>query len=285
MNRFLLIITLVVLNHFSGFSQERINDYKYVIIPIQYEFQKSEDQYQLNSLTKFLFNKYGFTAYMENENLPNDYLSNRCLGLIADVKKVKGGFLNTKIQIDLLDCKDQVIASSVIGKSKEKVYEKAYNIAIREAFKTFQYFDYKYMPNPSLSQAGSESSSTQEKEIERLKKEVQDLKENSKSNTETLSEETNASAEEPVTESSKTISVNDTEHNSQKDMLYAQPIEGGFQVVDTEPKTVMVLLRSGLDGHFIVKGKDAVVYKKGSSWILAEHNGKTLITKEIQLKF
>ena len=61
---FVLIFLCIVPN---TFSQTNLNDYKYVIVPNSFDFLKYEDQYQLNSLTKFLFNKNGFTAIMEDE--------------------------------------------------------------------------------------------------------------------------------------------------------------------------------------------------------------------------
>ena len=53
-------------------------------------------------------------------------------------------------------------------------------------------------------------------------------------------------------------------------MLYAQPIEGGFQIVDTEPKKVMILLNTDLPDTYIVKGKDAIVHKKDGNLDLCE---------------
>ena len=34
-------------------AQTSINDYKYVVVPKSYEFSQEQDQYQLNSLSKF----------------------------------------------------------------------------------------------------------------------------------------------------------------------------------------------------------------------------------------
>ncbi len=56
----------------GAFSQSNLNNYKYVIVPKKYDFLKEKDQYQLNSLTEFLFNKYGFQAFMEGANYPED---------------------------------------------------------------------------------------------------------------------------------------------------------------------------------------------------------------------
>lgn len=286
MKRYLVVILLASLCQFNSFSQEKINNYKYIIIPMKYEFQKSDDQYQINSLTKFLFNKYGYTALLENEDFPKDLATNRCLGLEAMVKKVKGGFLQTKIQIDLIDCKNQVVASSIIGKTKEKAYEKAYNFAIRDAFKTYQNFNYEYAPNPVTTTVTIAEPTSQEKEIERLKKEVENLKEKTITTPISPTTDTQKVIENTSTSETKVISPKAVkDHTNQKDVLYAQPIDGGFQVVDTEPKAVMILLHSGIEGHFIVKGKDAVVYKKGSTWYFAENDGTTLKTKELHLKF
>lgn len=283
MNKYLVVILLIGLSQFNSFSQEQINNYKYIIVPMQYEFQNSDDEYQINSLLKFLFNKYGYNALLESEDFPNDLAINHCLGLKANVSEVKGGFLVTKVQIDLVDCQNQVIVSSVIGKTKEKAYKTAYNLAIREAFTTFQNFSYKYSPNrENITLAVSESTS-QEMEIERLKKEVESLKEKTE---DAAIKESETSAHSEATIATKTASAYALEDNkSDKNVLYAQAIDGGFQIVDDEPKTVMILLHSGLEGNFIVKGKDAMVYKKGTTWIYTEHDGKTLKTKEIHLKF
>ena len=140
MTRLLLCIICFATFQFNAFSQKEINNYKYIIIPSQFEYQNYEDQYQLNSLTKFLFNKYGYEAYLNTDEFPSDLASDNCLALKAIVKDVKGGFLLTKIEIDLVDCQNQVIATSQIGKSKLKDRAKAYNQSIREAFITYQIF-------------------------------------------------------------------------------------------------------------------------------------------------
>jgi hypothetical protein len=42
----------------QGFSQRNVNDYKYVIVPEKFDFQKEPNQFKLNQLTKFLLKKY-----------------------------------------------------------------------------------------------------------------------------------------------------------------------------------------------------------------------------------
>ena len=100
-------------------SQTNLNEYKYIIVSKKYDFLKEADQYQLNSLSKFLFNKYGFTALMEGEVYPEDLIRNRCLALKADALKNTGMF-KTKLNIELTDCNDRVVYVSDVGESREK---------------------------------------------------------------------------------------------------------------------------------------------------------------------
>ena len=53
-----MLIALIVVS--NVYSQSNLNDYKYVIVPNKFDFLKENDQYQLNSLAAFLFEKYGF---------------------------------------------------------------------------------------------------------------------------------------------------------------------------------------------------------------------------------
>ncbi|WP_204346327.1 hypothetical protein [Psychroserpens algicola] len=299
MNKFCYLLLLLLITQSYVTAQNSVNDYKYIVIPKQFEFQKYEDQYQLNSLTKFLFNKYGFTAFFEDESVPADLNQNRCLGLKSVVKKVKGSFLRTKVQIDLKDCKGNIVMSSQIGDTKEKDFAKAYNLAIREAFQTFQLMDYSYVPNENILQESTTSIAVKmseekereaQNEIERLKKEVEALKEKEKLEAvEVETKPTEVTNSEPKKEDTKkaveALQPIEAVDAVKEDMLYAQPIVGGFQVVDTEPKKVMILLHSGIPDTYLVQGKDAMVYKQKNTWVYAENDGKNLVVKGVNLKF
>ncbi|HEY5687817.1 MAG TPA: hypothetical protein VIS27_05865, partial [Yeosuana sp.] len=69
----------------SAFSQTNLNNYKYVIVPNKYEFLKTINQYKLNDLTKFLFEKYGFSTLMEGDNYPDDLIADTCLALKSNL--------------------------------------------------------------------------------------------------------------------------------------------------------------------------------------------------------
>lgn len=284
------VLLLLIVAHFNSFSQKSVNDYKYIIVPKQYEFLKEQDQYQINSLTKFLFNKYGYEAYMQDEELPNDLQLNRCLGLTSDVVK-ESAFLKTKLRIDLKDCNGNVVLSSKVGETREKEYAKAYNLALREAFQTFQHMGYSYQPNKNiLAKASvplSDASDKKQEEITRLKEEIKSLKEDQVQTVEINESPENPSKgqnpiEEPMLEEKEGATVETIAITN--DVLYAQPISNGYQIVDTTPKKVMILVNTGVKDVFKVEGKKAIVYKKGDIWMYSE-SGDIFEGKIINIKF
>lgn len=102
-----------------------------VIVPNRYAFQKEDNQYQLNMLTKFLLEKQGFKAYMESE-APAELLQNPCAALKADVKN-ESNMMTSKVQLLLTDCTNKAVFTSQIGKSREKEFKKSYQEALRNA--------------------------------------------------------------------------------------------------------------------------------------------------------
>jgi hypothetical protein len=131
------IISFILIS-FLGTAQKDINNYKYIIVPKAFNFSNGDDQYQLNSLTKFLFNKYGFEAYFVDDDFPVDLKNNRCLSLTAELSKENNSMFKTKLEIVLKDCFGAVVMTSQVGESRLKESDKAYNEAIRLAFETFQ---------------------------------------------------------------------------------------------------------------------------------------------------
>ncbi|MBX2827321.1 MAG: hypothetical protein KTR22_04130 [Flavobacteriaceae bacterium] len=131
MNKFVVAALFIICSLTQSFSQKDLSSYSFVVVPDKYDFQFEKDQYQLNSLTKFLFNKHGFHAFFNNE-LPN---VERCDGLWADIVR-ESGFIWTKMRVVIKDCNDEVIYTSEEGRSKLKEYGKAYQDGIRKAFES-----------------------------------------------------------------------------------------------------------------------------------------------------
>ncbi len=94
---------------------------------------------------------------MNDETLPNDLASNKCLALTRVVTDYSGMF-TTKNIIELKDCNNKTIFKSLVGKSKNKEYKRAYHEAIRNAFRSIQSLKYNYIPKKEIS-------STSKKEI------------------------------------------------------------------------------------------------------------------------
>jgi len=145
MKKIIIIIT-IFFTTFS-FSQSKLNNYKYILVPNQFEFQRSPDIHQINSLTKFLFNKAGFTTFLTNESFPEDLAKNRCKALTTRIINNPNIF-STRVTIELLDCNNNIVFTTRQGKSRLKDYRKAYNEAIRAAFRDIENVNYNYKPLP-----------------------------------------------------------------------------------------------------------------------------------------
>jgi len=136
---FLFLFFYVSINY----AQNDLNGYKYVIIPKKYDSFKEDNKYQLNDLTKFLFEKYGFETLFEYEIHPDDLAKNSCLAVTAKLNDNSKMFAS-KVNIELVDCYNKVVFTSVEGKSKEKDYKKSYQEALRRSFVTFEKLDYNF---------------------------------------------------------------------------------------------------------------------------------------------
>lgn len=125
---------------FHSFGQD-LNNYDYVVIPEKFSFLKEADQYQLNSLTKFLFEKYGFEAFLEGEEEFDKLDLDRCEGLYADVNS-ESGIFRTRLIVTLKDCRNRQVFVSKEGVSREKDYKTAYQEALRNAFESVKTLSY-----------------------------------------------------------------------------------------------------------------------------------------------
>lgn len=140
--RLSLLLWVAIMLSNGLFSQKRVNDFKYVIIPDKFEFLKANDEYQLNSLSKFLFNKYGFTAFLMSDQKPDD-ANDRCKALYMEVLD-SSGFIRTNLEVQLKDCNGNEVFKSMKGWSKSKDYKKAHQEALRKAFNTIKLLNYSY---------------------------------------------------------------------------------------------------------------------------------------------
>lgn len=286
MKKYILLLT-IFLFVFQVKAQQELNNYKYIIIPESYDFVQGKDTYQLNSLTKFLFNREGYAAYIISDSLPQDLFNNRCLALSADAEKLKSGLFKTEIQINLKDCYGKIIYTSKVGSSKQKDFGKAYTEALRNAFESFEEFEYQYKPktnnqkNENITQSQSKPQVTPEVAKNEKNKEGETVSYNVKSVEYSETSKTNS------TQESKKIIQTGAEAKPllNENIYYAQATESGYKLVDSEPKLIMELIRTAQKNTFSVKGKDAIVFKEEGFWYYSEIvEGRTVKTL-LNIKF
>lgn len=252
MKKYILLFLLVVAGNSYGQS---VDDYKAVIVPVKFDFQKEENQYRLTTLSKFNLKKAGIEAFYSNEETPKAF-SERCDLLYFDLQK-ESGFLITKLFITLKDCNGKIIFQSVTGKSKEKDYEAAYTECLNEAFASVEALNYKY----------SGAKAEAKVEVTPIKQEKIEVK---------------AVALEKVGVANA-VSHTDTAVK----YLYAQPVANGFQLIDTTPKVVMKLFKTVNPSCFIaIKGdNEGVLLGTEEGWIFQYYKNENLISEKIAVKF
>lgn len=294
-----LLITCFILT--SGFCQDNLNGYKYVIVPNKFDFLKEENQYQLNSLAQFLFEKYGFNVLMEGEDYPADLNANRCSALKSDVLKDSGMF-KTKLTVVLKDCNYKVVFTSGVGESREKEYKTAYNLALRDAFDSIEALNYKYEADDTLTASSTVPlavETSESAEVQQLKQEIENLKKESTAastvasgTAETLATGAaiGATGAAVVTPKAEVKKVERVTKENPKDVisgtLYAQEIENGYQLVDSTPKVVYKIHHTNLDNVFLVENESAIVYKKGEDWIAEYYDANDKLQQHVlKIKF
>lgn len=245
--KFLLI---ALLTSVIGFSQS-VNDYKAVIVPLKYDFLKTENQYRLSTMTKANLLKAGFQAFYGNEQLPAEF-GDRCDLLYVDVKR-DNGFLVTKLFIEFRDCYGKVIFTSQVGKSKEKEYESAYRESLELAFVSVNALQYKY---------NGKSANTVKTATASIPATVQTVA-------------ATAVVSAPVADM------------ADPNLLYAQPTENGYQLIDKTPKVVMKLLKTSRQDSFIAikDGIQGSLNAKDNQWFFEYYKNDQLVSEKVVVKF
>ena len=249
--RFLFFFAL--LTSFS-FAQS-INDFKAVIVPLKFDFQKNKNEYRVSTITKHNLAKAGFEAFYTEETNPYD----KCSLLYIDVINVKA-FLATKMYFVLKDCNGKEIFKSTTAYTKEKDYQLAYTEVINEAFNSLYAMHYKYTPGatPVVSTSTNVVPTPSPVAVPVPVPVV-----------------SNASA--PV---STVVAANTT-------VYYAQPTANGYQLVDTTPKVVMKLYKTSKSDYFtaVRDGVQGALLLKDNEWFFEYYQNDQLMSEKIAIKF
>ncbi len=272
----ILFLMLFVASY--SFSQT-VNDYKAVIIPMKYDFQKEENQYRLQTITKVDLQKAGFEAFYANEAIPAEF-PDRCSLLYFDVKK-ENALLTTKLYIVFKDCYGTVVFQSAIAKSREKEFEVAYVDALNNAFEFVYELAYAYNGNTNFSQkpvVATQSVSGGSAPVPAASAPVATAPVVGAAVVAVpavvVSSAKNDSAEPKISE------------NKSPEMLYAQPTSYGYQLIDSEPKVIMKLYKTSNPASYMaIKGSvQGALVSKENQWFFEYYQGDKLISEKIDVK-
>ena len=145
----MLLMGAVLGSNAPGYAQSPLDSYKYIIVPKRFDFLNKENQYRVNSQTKYLFEKNGFTTLLKGEDYPEDLISNPCLGVEANVIDESNSF-TSKVRVSLTNCQDKVVYTSEQGISREKDYAKSYSLALENAFTSIAELGYEFNPDLAI---------------------------------------------------------------------------------------------------------------------------------------
>ncbi|HVI47313.1 MAG TPA: hypothetical protein VM802_20715 [Chitinophaga sp.] len=257
MKAYALLFSLLL--SFSGYAQNTINSYKYVLVPEKYNFFREDNQYGLNTLTRSLLEEKGFTVFYPTEALPKDLADNRCNALQADVLQKKGLFV-TNLTLVLKDCQGNIVFKSKEGKSREKEFVVSYNEALRDAFTSLKDVPYSY--------DGSTHGQTQQPVIAAA-----------------------APAPTPTPAPAATPSPAPTpavaEAKEVAGTLYAQATANGYQLIDTTPKKVLTMLKTSVQDYFIADNgaSHGIVLKRNGDWYFEYYKDNKLVAEKLLIKF
>lgn len=240
MMKYLLNIPIVIFIIFqtSLYAQTDLNQYKYVSVPDRFDFMKTNDQFQMSSLTQFLLTKKGFTVLESIENYPSDLAVNSCLLLDVNIEKIKG-FLKTKLEVQFINCKKEVVFRSAIGSSKEKDFKMAYHQAIRAAFDSMEALNYNYEASAAIDISAPIETSTTVLP---------------KPSVQTPSAPVVVASVEPVDLPGlpKTLIVS---------TAY------GYDITDADGRVLYSIYQTMEEGIFIIDKLPGIAYKRGKRWV------------------
>ncbi|WP_142526940.1 hypothetical protein [Pedobacter westerhofensis] len=270
MKRYTLLF--LVLLSISGYAQNTINNYKYVIVPEKFSFLKQNDQYKLNTLTKALLQDKGFTVYFDNAELPTEIANNKCSALTADLLE-KNTMFSTNLTLLLKDCYGKTVFETKQGKSREKEYTVSYNLALRDAFSSLSDTPYAYVPATAAQSQQAAAASAPVASVTAAN-----------SVPAAVPVSTNVPAAVSAAAPAKAAPA---ESKLAAGTLYAQPNASGYQLIDTTPKIILTLYKTSAENYFIAANSSSsgIVFKKNDSWVLEYYSNGQLITEKLLIKF
>ncbi len=273
-------LTLLLLFIFvTAPAQEQLNDYKYIIVPKQFDSFKEQNQYQTSTLAKFFLDNQGFNVVYDDA-LPNDLSTNRCLGLLVELVN-NSSLFTTKTAVAFKDCNSKQVYITQEGSSKIKEFKGSYNEAIKEALSSLKDFNYVY--NQASTEPITVSFKNDVKNLPtNVPQTVADINAPAEvSNSRTMPDNESVVAQKPQAVAIENIKVS-------KGVYYAQAIENGYQLVDSSPKIVMKMFTTSKPNIYLgedTNGNSGLVYSENGAWFFEYYQGNQFMKNNLQIKF
>jgi hypothetical protein len=273
-------ILLLLIATATSFAQEQLNNYKYLIVPKQFDTFKEENQYQTSTLVKYVLENQGFNVFYDDD-LPSDLNANRCLGLLV-VLVNNSNMFTTKTAIAFKDCTTKIVYTTTEGASKIKEYKGSFNEAIKDALSSLNTMNYQYTEPASEPIVVSFKN-----DVKNVAPKVQDAGSEEKLSMEALN---NQDAEHSASIVEQKVNVVPLENIRISEVdYYAQPIENGYQLVDSSPKIVMKMLATSKTNIFMaqeINGYSGIMYAgENGEWFFEYYEDTTLVVKSLRIKF
>ncbi len=285
-----LLLPILLFSCINAFSQGELNDYKYIIVPKKFDGFKKENQYKTSTLIKYLFTQNGFNTIYDDA-LPAELNGNRCLGLLVFLDDQSSMF-TTKTSLVLKDCASKEIFITLQGRSKEKNYNEAYNEVLTDAFESIKALDYEYVAQNNQTQPLTISFKNDVKNVEKQEvKKSKNKKDNLVIKQEATPEKQLYESKEPVTSRIRKAELGPEEKakplKNNSNILYAQKIPNGYQLVDSTPKIRIRIYKSSMPNYYLAQSdnKNGLVYNKDGKWYFEYYAGDVFQIEELNIKF
>jgi hypothetical protein len=266
MKNIILVLFLIISSLFVFGQEKNVNNYKFIVVPDQFDFLKQNDEYKTSSLTKFLLKQNGFIVVLNSEQYPKDLTGNPCSGLKALVLD-KSSMFKVKVVIELRDCSNRLLYTSEEGASRLKELKKGFQEAIRNAHASMNDLVYEPFLLETIGKDKIEIIIINPVLVE----EENDIK-----------IDVGLARVNNLKEPAQVSPINNI---ALVGTLYAQPKENGYHLLKLIPKVVFVITKTGIKNTFIIKDKNGILYKKGENWIAEFYEGNKRVVNEYSIKF
>ncbi|WP_405369975.1 hypothetical protein [Nonlabens sp. Asnod2-A12] len=155
--KYLFAFLFFTITFFAVAQNQDLNDYKYIVVENQYDFQSEANEYRLNELIVFEFKKRNFNAFRNAAILPEDMNRGVCNAL--QLKIDKSGSLTRNLILRLVNCAGDTVFTTKKGVGRTKSNDKAYFEALRDAMTSFDAVDYEFKEMLSVSPKAIDSKS------------------------------------------------------------------------------------------------------------------------------